>query len=94
MENQPLRSHFDNKRRVVDPHEAFPVKEAPMKVNEGMVDRAVRIVLGLALISLVYVGPKTSWGWIGLLPLATGIIGFCGLYALLGITTCPMKKGS
>ena len=63
-----------------------------MKVNEGVIDRAVRILLGLALISLVYVGPKTAWGWIGLLPLATGIIGFCGLYALLGIKTCPMKR--
>ncbi len=63
-----------------------------MKVNEGTIDRAVRVLLGLALISLVYVGPKTPWGWIGLLPLATGLIGFCGLYALLGISTCPAKR--
>lgn len=63
-----------------------------MKVNEGAIDRAVRILLGLALISLVYVGPKTPWGWVGILPLATGIVGFCGLYALLGINTCPMKR--
>ena len=63
-----------------------------MKVNEGTIDRAVRILLGLALISLVYVGPKTPWGWVGILPLATGIVGFCGLYALLGINTCPMKR--
>ena len=62
-----------------------------MKVNEGMIDRAVRVLLGLALISLVYVGPKTPWGWIGLLPLATGLVGFCALYALLGINTCPAK---
>ncbi len=66
-----------------------------MKINEGTLDRAVRILLGLALIALVYVGPKTPWGWIGLLPLATGVFGFCGLYALLGINTCPIKhKGS
>ena len=62
-----------------------------MKVNEGTIDRAVRVLLGLALISLVYVGPKTPWGWIGLLPLATGLVGFCALYALLGINTCPAK---
>jgi len=66
-----------------------------MKANEGMIDRAVRVVVGLVLISLVYVGPKTPWGWIGVLPLATGLIGFCGLYALLGLNTCPIrKKGS
>ncbi len=65
-----------------------------MKVNEGMIDRAVRILLGLALISLVYVGPKTPWGWVGIVPLVTGVLGFCGLYAILGITTCPSKKDS
>ncbi|MHB1287122.1 MAG: YgaP family membrane protein [Leptospirales bacterium] len=63
-----------------------------MKANEGMIDRAVRVVLGLVLISLVYVGPKTPWGWIGVLPLTTGLIGFCGLYALLGFNTCPIRK--
>ena len=63
-----------------------------MKVNEGTLDRVVRVLLGIVLISLVYVGPKTSWGWIGILPLATGIFGFCGLYSLLGINTCPMKR--
>jgi len=63
-----------------------------MKVNEGAIDRAVRVVLGLVLISLVYVGPKTPWGWIGILPLATGLVGFCALYAVLGISTCPVKR--
>jgi hypothetical protein len=63
-----------------------------MKVNEGTIDRAVRVVLGLVLISLVYVGPKTPWGWIGILPLATGLVGFCALYAVLGISTCPIKR--
>ena len=63
-----------------------------MKVNEGTIDRAVRVVLGLVLISLVYVGPKTPWGWIGILPLATGLVGFCALYAVLGISTCPVKR--
>ncbi len=63
-----------------------------MAVNEGKVDRAIRIVLGLALIALVFVGPKTNWGWLGLIPLATGLTGFCGLYKLLGINTCGVAR--
>jgi len=63
-----------------------------MKTNEGSVDRAVRIIVGLVLISLVFIGPKSPWGWIGLLPLATGLLGFCGMYALLGINTCKSKS--
>lgn len=56
-------------------------------MNEGMIDRALRIIVGLALISLVFVGPQTPWGWVGLLPLTTGLIGFCPAYKLLGIST-------
>ena len=59
-----------------------------MTRNEGNVDRAARIVLGLALVALVFVGPQTWLGWIGLIPLATGIAGFCPLYQVLGIRTC------
>ncbi|MGD2129531.1 MAG: DUF2892 domain-containing protein [Lysobacterales bacterium] len=62
-----------------------------MKSNEGSADRIIRIIVGLVLISLVFIGPKTPWGWIGILPLATGLVGFCGLYALLGINTCKAK---
>ena len=63
-----------------------------MPVNEGKVDRAIRIVLGLALIALVFVGPKTNWGWLGLIPLITGLTGFCGLSKLLGINTCRVGR--
>ncbi len=56
-------------------------------VNEGGVDRTVRIVIGLVLLSLTVIGPRTWWGLIGLLPLATGLSGFCLLYPLLGIDT-------
>ena len=56
-------------------------------MNEGMIDRALRIIVGLALISLVFAGPQTPWGWFGLLPLATGLIGFCPAYKVLGIST-------
>ncbi|RMD78475.1 MAG: DUF2892 domain-containing protein [Gammaproteobacteria bacterium] len=59
-----------------------------MKRNMGAVDRAVRIILGLALISLVFWGPQTPWGWIGLIPLATGLVSWCPLYSLIGVNTC------
>jgi hypothetical protein len=62
-----------------------------MTNNEGIIDRTVRIIVGLALIAaaLGYFGPSytTVWGWIGILPLATGIIGWCPAYSLLGIRT-------
>jgi hypothetical protein len=55
--------------------------------NESSLDRAVRIGLGAGLISLAFVGPETAWGWIGLIPLATGLVGSCPAYTLLGIGT-------
>lgn len=61
-------------------------------LNEGSLDRILRVILGVVLLSLTVVGPQTAWGWIGLLPLVTGIAGFCPLYRLLGINTCPMTR--
>ncbi|MBL8747873.1 MAG: DUF2892 domain-containing protein [Planctomycetes bacterium] len=58
--------------------------------NEHPIDRLVRLVLGAALVSLVFVGPRTPWGWLGLVPLLTGLVGSCPLYALLGLRTCPL----
>jgi hypothetical protein len=58
--------------------------------NVGSIDRILRIVVGLGLISLVFVGPQTPWGWIGIVPLLTATISFCPLYTLLGIRTCPI----
>jgi hypothetical protein len=58
-----------------------------MTRNEGNVDRIMRVVLGLVLLSLTFVGPRTWLGLVGLVPLATGLIGFCPLYRLLGIGT-------
>ena len=60
--------------------------------NEGKIDRILRVVAGAALISLVFVGPQTAWGWIGLVPLITGLIGNCPVYSVLGLNTCGMKK--
>ena len=60
--------------------------------NEGKLDRTLRVIGGAALISLVFVGPQTLWGWIGLVPLVTGLVGNCPVYSLLGISTCPVKQ--
>lgn len=65
-----------------------------MPCNEGPIDRIIRIVIGLGIISLAFIGPHTPWAWLGLIPLLTGITGFCGLYALLGINTCKNKNAS
>ena len=60
--------------------------------NEGTIDRVLRVVAGAALVSLVFVGPETPWGWVGLVPLVTGLVGNCPVYSLLGISTCPVKQ--
>jgi len=60
--------------------------------NEGKADRALRVIVGAVLIGLVFVGPKTPWGWIGLVPLVTGLVGTCPLYTMFGWRTCPMKE--
>lgn len=62
-----------------------------MPVNEGKLDRILRVVVGLFIIALVFVGPQTSWGWLGLIPLITGLVGFCPLYRIVGFNTCPMR---
>jgi hypothetical protein len=65
------------------------------KTNEGMIDRAVRIVAGLVLLSLFVLNPDASWRYwtlLGIVPLATGLIGSCPLYSMLGISTCPVKR--
>ncbi len=69
-----------------------PQKESCMPTNVGSVDRTLRIVVGLILIAMVFVGPHTPWGWIGLVPLLTALVGFCPAYKLLGLSTCPTKK--
>ncbi|MEZ5743645.1 MAG: DUF2892 domain-containing protein [Sphingomonadaceae bacterium] len=61
------------------------------KTNVGSFDRIARIVVGLILIALVFVGPQTPWGWIGIVPLVTGLFSTCPIYSLLGIQTCGTK---
>jgi hypothetical protein len=62
-----------------------------MPRNEGAVDRWLRVLVGLAVLSLVFIGPKTPLGWIGLVPLITGLVGYCPVYGLFGLRTCKLK---
>jgi hypothetical protein len=62
-----------------------------MKSNEGSIDRGLRVAAGLALVALAATGSIGVWGWIGLVPLATGLVGWCPLYSVLGINTCGVK---
>lgn len=63
-----------------------------MKKNIGSTERVVRIIAGIAILSLAFVGPKTPWAYLGIVPLATGLISWCPPYALLGISTCKNCK--
>ncbi|WP_298745989.1 DUF2892 domain-containing protein [uncultured Brevundimonas sp.] len=61
------------------------------KNNVGRLDRILRVIVGLGLISLVFIGPQSLWGWVGVVPLLTGLIGTCPVYTLLGIRTCARR---
>lgn len=63
-----------------------------MKINEASWDRAIRLAIGVGLLSLTVVGPQTLWGLVGIVPLVTGAVGFCPLYKILGMSTCPVPK--
>lgn len=60
--------------------------------NEHPIERGLRIALGLGILSLAFVGPATPWGYLGLVPIATGMIGSCPLYTLFGISTCKVQR--
>lgn len=80
------------KPRVAAPTLSPNINRGINMKNEGTMDRAARVVLGLALLSLVVVGPQTLWGLVGLVPLLTGLVGFCPLYRIFGFSTCPVPK--
>ncbi len=63
-----------------------------MKFNVGSTDRILRVVAGLALIGLTLAGVIGAWGWIGVVPLATGLFKFCPAYAIFGLNTCPLEN--
>jgi hypothetical protein len=60
--------------------------------NEHSIERVIRVVAGLGVLSLTVVGPQSMWGLLGLIPLATGALGSCPLYTIFGISTCSMKQ--
>jgi hypothetical protein len=62
-----------------------------LKKNVNSIERGVRVLLGLGLLSLVFVGPQTYWGLVGLVFLLTGLAGSCPLYSVLGFSTCPTR---
>ena len=63
-----------------------------MKANVGGFDKIARILAGVVLLGLAATGTVGAWGWIGIVPLATGLMGWCPAYNLFGMNTCPMKK--
>lgn len=63
-----------------------------MKKNIHPIERTVRIIAGLVLVSMAFIGPANPWFFLGLIPLATGFLGWCPPYAMLGFSTCPMKN--
>lgn len=65
-----------------------------MKANVGGIDRILRVVGGLVLIALAVTGTVGVWGWIGVVPLLTGLLRWCPVYPLLGISSCPLKKSN
>ena len=64
-----------------------------MKVNEGVLDRSLRVIVGVVLIGMAISGVIGPWGYIGVIPLVTGAAGMCPLYSMLGISTCPAQRG-
>lgn len=69
----------------------IPTKGLKMKCNIGGIDRVLRVITGLALIALAATGTIGLWGWIGVVPLLTGVVGYCPIYALLGKNTCGRR---
>lgn len=65
-----------------------------MKINSGTTDRVLRVIVGLGLIALTATGTVGVWGWIGVVPVLTGAVGFCPAYTLLGINTCKTPSSS
>lgn len=65
-----------------------------LKKNIHSIERIVRVIVGLAIISLAFVGPKSDWAWLGVIPVLTGLVGWCPPYQLLGISTCKTGQGN
>lgn len=68
------------------------LKKVNIMNNVGGIDKTLRIIIGVVLIALVFIGPQTAWGWVGLVPLLTGFINFCPLYRIFGLNSCRLKS--
>jgi hypothetical protein len=65
-----------------------------MKTNIGTIDRILRVIVGIGLISLAFIGPQTPWGWIGVVPLLTALVGWCPAYVPFGISSCSKDRAT
>lgn len=63
-----------------------------LKKNVGTIDKVLRVILGVGLLSIAFTGPQTPWGYIGIVPLATALLGTCPAYAIFGLSTCGVKR--
>lgn len=63
-----------------------------LPTNEHPIERGLRVVVGLGIVSLAFIGPRTPWAWLGIIPVLTGLVGSCPLYTLFGLSTCPVRK--
>lgn len=63
-----------------------------MTINESFFDRWLRVMIGGIITSFAFWGPETPWAYLGLIPVLTGVIGFCPLYALFGVSTCSVSS--
>ena len=77
----------------IGPNEGKVAMSRLLAKNEHSVERAMRVVLGLGLLTLAFLGPHTSLGYLGLIPLATGLLGSCPIYSILGFSTCRVPAG-
>ena len=63
-----------------------------MEKNLGEIDRGVRAVVGVVLLAMMFTRPHTLWGLVGIVPLSTAVLGYCPLYRIFGLSTCPLKR--
>ena len=62
--------------------------------NVHNIERVLRVLVGIGILSLAFIGPETPWGFVGIVPIVTGLIGTCPLYTVFGFSTCPVKKAA
>lgn len=90
--NPPVTKVTDTARRLWFNGVLFNSLEKIMTRNEGNLDRILRLTAGVVLVGLAATGTVGVWGWVGVVPLATGAMGWCPLYSVLGIKTCSVKQ--